>query len=139
MTAQALYALKTAHSLAVSSAYPAPPLASPEKVNTESSRTSAEIISYPKRKLPSVADYAGLCAGLIRETFPAPSQHQTCINAAHMTGASPDTIDRILSGPTKSPDAKLMLAVMAIRAAMGKRTFDLGNGFSIRIIMEGQE
>lgn len=109
------------------------------KVNREPFRETAEKIDFPKKKLPPVPDYAGLCAGLIRETFPAPSQHQTCLLAAQMTGASPDTIDRILSGLTKSPDAKLMLAVMAIRAAMGKRTFDLGNGFSIRLIMEGQE
>ena len=109
------------------------------KVNADTPRTSAEKIDFPRKKLPPVADYAALCAGLIRETFPAPSQHQMCLAAARMTGSSPDTFERILTGMTKSPDAKLMLAVMAIRAATGKRQFDLGGGFAIRIVMEGQE
>lgn len=107
------------------------------KVNTAPSRTSAEIVIHPKPKLPPVADYAARCAALIRETFPARSQHQTCIDAARMTGTSPDTIERILNGLTKSPDARLMIAVMGVRAATGKGDFALGNGFAIRIIMEG--
>lgn len=97
---------------------------------------TAEIVAHPRRKLPPVADYAKRCAALIRETFPAPSQHQTCLAAARMTGACPDTFNRILSGITKSPDARLMLCVMAIRAARDPRPFDLGNGFAVRITME---
>lgn len=108
-------------------------------VNAKAFSDTAEIVSYPKRKLPPVADYAKLCKGLIEETFWDRSQHRICLNAAMATGEPVATFCRILSGETKSPDAKLMLAVMAIRAAMGKRTFDLGNGFAIRIIMEGQE
>jgi len=61
------------------------------------------------------------------------------IAAARMTGASPDTFDRILAGLTKSPDAKLMLTVLAIRAATGKGDFPLGNGFSVRVILGGNE
>lgn len=98
----------------------------------------AGIVKLPRAKVPPVADYAKRCADLIREVFPAQSQHQTCIAAARMTGASPDTFDRILSGLTKSPDAKLMLVVMAIRAATDPRPFDLGNGFAVRVTMDGQ-
>lgn len=100
---------------------------------------TAEIVTHPRRKLPPVADYAKRCAALIRETFPAPSQHQTCLAAARMTGASPDTFDRILSGITKSPDARLMLVVMAIRAARDPRPFNLGNGFAVRVTMEASD
>lgn len=109
------------------------------KVNGKPFSETAEICRFPKRKLPPVADYAKLCKGLIDETFAAQSQHQVCVKASMATGEPVATFYRILSGETKSPDAKLMLAVMTIRAAMGKRTFDLGNGFSIRVIMEGQE
>ena len=113
-----------------------PPL-SAEKGDTGWRRNTAEIVTLAKAKLPAVSDYAKRCAALIRETFPAPSQHQMCIAAARMTGASPDTFDRILAGLTKSPDAKLMLTVLAIRAATGKGDFPLGNGFSVRIILGG--
>lgn len=91
----------------------------PPNANPDLSRKSAEIVAFPKATFPAVSDYAKRCAALIRETFPAPSQHQMCIAAARMTGASPDTFDRILAGQTKSPDAKLMLTVLAIRAATG--------------------
>lgn len=114
------------------------PVAVEDKANTEASRNIAGILTLPRTKVPPVADYAKRCAYLIRDTFPAQSQHQTCIAAARMTGASPDTFDRILSGLTKSPDAKLMLVVMAIRAATDPRPFDLGNGFAVRVIMDGQ-
>ena len=103
----------------------------------EAFRNTAEIVAHPRRKLPPIADYAERCSALIRETFPAPSQHQTCMAAARATGASPDTLDRILSGITKSPDARLMLVVMAIRAARDPRPFDLGNGFAVRVTMDG--
>ncbi len=103
-------------------------------------RNNAEKITFPKKKLPPVSDYADRCAALIKETFPAPSQNQTCLNAAREVGASPDTFDRILSGLTKSPDAKLMLAVMAVRAhRSGQRDFNLGGGFAIRLIMENAQ
>ena len=98
---------------------------------------TAKIVTHPRRKLPPIADYAERCAALIRETFPAPSQHQTCLAAARVTGTSHDTFDRILSGITKSPDARLMLVVMAIRAARDPRPFDLGNGFAVRVTMDG--
>lgn len=115
-----------------------PPL-SAEKGDTGWRRNTAEIVTLAKAKLPVVPDYARRCAALIRETFPAPSQYQMCLAAARMTGASPDTFDRILSGSTKSPDAKLMLVVMAIRAARDPRPFDLGNGFAVRIVRSAQE
>lgn len=102
-----------------------PPL-SAEKGDTGWRRNTAEIVTLAKAKLPVVPDYAKRCAALIRETFPAPSQHQMCIAAARMTGASPDTFDRILT-------------VLAIRVATGKGDFPLGNGFSVRIILGGSE
>lgn len=102
----------------------------------EAFRTSAEISRFTRRKLPPVSDYADRCAALIRETFPAPSQHRICLRAAQMTGACPDTFDRILTGQTKSPDARLMLVILAIRAATDPRPFDLGNGFALRVTME---
>lgn len=107
----------------------------PPDANPKQSGKTAEIVTFPKATFPAVSDYAKRCAALIRETFPAPSQHQMCIAAARMTGASPDTFDRILAGLTKSPDAKLMLTVLAIRAATGKGDFPLGNGFSVRVIL----
>lgn len=105
-------------------------------VNAPEPRNTAEIVKLPRPQLPPVADYAARCAALIRETFPARSQHQMCIEASRMTGASPDTFDRILSGLTKSPDARLMLTVMAIRAATGKADFPLGNGLAVRIVAD---
>lgn len=111
----------------------------PKDASTEPFRKTAQLVTFPKATFPAVSDYAKRCAVLIRETFPAPSQHQMCIAAARMTGASPDTFDRILAGLTKSPDAKLMLTVLAIRAATGKGDFPLGNGFSVRIILGGAE
>ncbi len=99
-------------------------------------RKTAEIIQHPAKKVPPVADYASRCAKLIRETFPARSQYQMCLAAARATGASPDTFDRILSGITKSPDAPLMLTVMAIRASRDPRPFELGNGFVVRVTQE---
>lgn len=110
----------------------------PPDANPKHLRKTAELVTYPKATFPAVADYAKRCAALIRETFPAPSQHQMCIAAARMTGASPDTFDRILAGDTKSPDARLMLTILAIRAATGKGDFPLGDGFSVRIILGGQ-
>lgn len=115
-----------------------PVVADLSTINHEQTRNVAQIVRFQKCKLPPVADYAARCAALIRETFPAPSQHQMCLAAARMTGGSPDTFDRILSGLTKSPDARLMLVVMAIRAAKDPRPFSLGNGFAVRLIMEGQ-
>ncbi len=130
--------LAVSNRLAVSDASDVPSFAT--GINSPALGTSAEIVGYPRKKLPPVSDYAGLCAGLIRETFPAPSQHQTCLAAARMTGASPDTFDRILTGLTKSPDARLMMVVMAIRAQQtGKRQFDLGGGFAIRLIIGSEE
>ena len=102
-------------------------------------RKTADIVSIGKTKLPPVADYAARCAALIRETFPAPSQHQMCIAAARHTGASIDTVDRILSGLTKSPDARLMLIVMCIRQSRDPRPFHLGGGFAVRITHEGSQ
>ena len=84
-----------------------------------------------------MSDYADRCAALIRETFPAPSQHQMCVAASRHTGASPDTFDRILNGLTKSPDARLMLCVAAIHQARSGRPFNLGGGFAVRLTMEG--
>lgn len=106
-------------------------------VNAKPFRNTAEIVRHPRTKVPAVADYAARCAELIRETFPAQSQHQTCLAAARMTGASPDTIDRIICGLTKSPDARLMLVIMAIRQARDGKPFDLGDGFAVRITMGG--
>lgn len=116
----------------------AAPVSSDADRGTAIHRNAAEIVTLPKAKLPPVADCARRCAALIRETFPAPSQYQMCLAAARMTGASPDTFDRILSGSTKSPDAKLMLTVMAIRASRDPRPFDLGNGFAVRIVRSAQ-
>lgn len=115
----------------------APFCKSPRKTNPAGGGNAAEKIApFPRVKVPPVADYAARCAALIRETFPAPSQHQTCLAAARATGACPDTFDRVLSGITKSPDARLMLVVMAIRATRDPRPFNLGNGFAVRVTME---
>lgn len=106
--------------------------ASPEQF-----RKSADIVSIGKTILPPVADYADRCAALIRETFPASSQHQMCLDAARYCGASPDTFDRILNGLPMSPDARLMLCVAAIHQARSGRPFNLGGGFAVRLTMEG--
>lgn len=108
-----------------------------EKIATPDLGKTAQIVALPKTKLPPVADYASRCAALIRETFPARSQHQTCLAASRMIGASLDTVERILLGLTKSPDARLMLAVMAVRATRDPRPFDLGNGFAVRVTIGG--
>ena len=80
---------------------------------------SGEIVALPKAKLPMVPNIGREFARMIERTFPAASRHQTCVMAAQATGASLNTIERILSGATKSPDARLMWAVMQVAASRG--------------------
>ncbi len=101
-------------------------------------RKSAAICTYPKKKVPPVADYPERCARLIEETFPEQSRNKICIRAHRETGISPDKFERIMCGFTKSPDAQLILAVLAVRATRNLPPFDLGNGFVVRAMMEAR-
>ena len=107
--------------------------------STEQFCKTEEIRSFPKKKFPPVADYARRCKLLLEETWPERSQHQTCVKASQETGEPISTFYRIMAGETKSPDARLMLLVLSIRARRNPAPFNLGNGFAVRIIMEGQE
>jgi hypothetical protein len=104
----------------------------------EKPRKSAEIAKFPKAKLPAaLQDFSRVCAQMILATFPARSQHAVCVSAAHATGASPDTFERILSGATKHPDARLMFTVLAIHQMRTGTAMPLGGGFEIRITQTG--
>lgn len=97
-------------------------------------RKSADIVSFHATIVPAlVDDFARSCAKLIWATFPARSQNAVCIAAAHATGASPDTFERILSGSTKRIDASLILALLALHQARTGKPFTTNGGFEIRI------
>lgn len=104
------------------------------EVNADAPRTSAEIVRFPKAKLPDqVDDFGRSCAKLIWATFPGRSQNAVCEEAAQWLGVSPDTIDRILSQRTKHPDPRVMFACLAIYQTRTGQAWPIGGGFEIRI------
>ena len=108
------------------------------KVNASPLRTSAEIATFPKKKLPdTVEDFGKACARLIEATFGGASRNAICEAAAAHTGASPDTFERILGGRTKHPDTRLMFIVLAIYQSKTDKAFPIGGGFEIRITQTG--
>jgi hypothetical protein len=108
------------------------------KVNAEALRTSAEIATFPRARLPeAVEDFGRVCARMIWATFPGRSQNAVCEAAAMATGASPDTFDRILSGKTRHPDPRLMFVVLAIYQTRTGQALSIGGGFEIRITQTG--
>jgi hypothetical protein len=108
------------------------------EVITQRARKSAEIAKYPKAKLPAaLQDFSRVCANMILATFPERSQHAVCVSAARATGASPDTFERILSGATKHPDARLIFTVLAIHQTRTGNAMPLGGGFEISITQTG--
>lgn len=110
-----------------------------EKVNADAARKAAEIVRFPKAKLPpNVDDFCRSCARLIWATFPGRSQNAVCEEAAQWLGVSPDTIDRILSLRTKHPDPRVMFACLAIYQTRTGQAWPIGGGFEIRITQASQ-
>lgn len=110
-----------------------------EQVNADPGRNAAEIVSFPKAKLPpQVDDLNRSCARLIWATFPGRSQAAVCEEAAQWLGVSPDTIDRILSLRTKHPDLRVMCACLAIYQTRTGQAWPIGGGFEIRITQASQ-
>ena len=109
------------------------------KVNADLDRKAAEIVRFPKAKLPpQVDDLNRSCARLIWATFPGRSQAAVCEEAAQWLGVSPDTIDRILSLRTKHPDLRVMCACLAIYQTRTGQAWPIGGGFEIRITQASQ-
>jgi hypothetical protein len=92
------------------------------------------VVNFSKSDLfRAIGDFGELTAGMIRQTYPAASQHATCNEASSHLGCSPDTVERILRGQTKAPDARLLFAILADFPTRRQRPFELGGGFFINI------
>lgn len=83
------------------------------RVNTEGFRKVAKIVNDPRLQLAKAREILRSHAKeVIYGAFPAPSRHQTCVDAAAACGTSPDTILRLIEGATANPDV-LVLALCA--------------------------
>jgi len=110
-----------------------------DQIGTASPRKSADIVTFPKTKLPAlVEDFGKAAARLIWATFDGRSQYAVCLAAAQALGTSPDTIERLLNGVTKAPDARMMFACLAIYQSRHGKPFDIGGGFAIHITQGGK-
>lgn len=109
------------------------------KVNAGTIRKAAEVVRFPKAKLPDqVEDFGRSCAKLIWATFPGRSQNAVAEEAAQWLGVSPDTIERILGQRTKHPDPRVMFACLAIYQTRTGQAWPIGGGFEIRITQASQ-
>lgn len=80
---------------------------------TEGFRKVAKIVNDPRLQLAKAREVLRSHAKeVIYGAFPAPSRHQTCVDAAAACGTSPDTILRLIEGETANPDV-LVLALCA--------------------------
>ena len=111
------------------------------KVNADAPRKVAEIVPFPRRlpaRLPEGVDvYSRAVARLIAATFPAPSQHQSCLLAARALGVSPDTVDRILSARTARVDSALLFRCLYLYQSRTGLPFDLGGGLVLGFAVSG--
>lgn len=124
-------------SLALSSvfvAHAAPP--SPRK---SAQKSGAGIATFPRARLPAqIEDFGIACAKLIQMTFPGPSRHAVCLQAAAHLGCCPDTIERILSGATRQIDPRVMFLCLGIYQTRTGRAFPIGGGYEVRITQVGR-
>lgn len=70
---------------------------------------SAKIVTHPRLTLARAKAVLRTHAReVIYGAFPAPSRHQTCLDAARACGTSPATILRLIEGDTASPDVLVL-------------------------------
>lgn len=97
-------------------------------------RRSAELLPYPRLKLPPLpADMPRVYSHLFSVAFPAPSRYSMCCDAARALGCCPDTIERIITGASHKADFPLIaLASLAYEQRTGQPfTFP---GLSLRLV-----
>lgn len=101
------------------------------KAGTKPIRKTAEIVRRDRLTLASARDaIRDLAPDLIRRAFPAPSQHQTCLEAAKVFGTSPDSVQRLIDGSTQRAD----ILALALAAQIYERRTDKAHPIKLHIL-----